>query len=242
VAVQALLEKLFVVSGLHPFPDLHIVLPICAAAMVMYHRLVTEEFGSSNSVATKLRNSARSASISDARYPNMSPESLLDEWSDIIMDDYKARNSEITESSPDLVQIATVQNQQTAVLIELKTALSDMKRENEHDHLHMTTQGVTISEQHDTIATLRDELQKTRARLALDSTVATLQNDLHSARAELESARTPPGLASSTASSQHAQVASDCPSKSPKVTESDCPSCQDCAAPRELVYGAEARA
>jgi hypothetical protein len=129
---------------------------------------------------------------------------------------------------------------------------SSMKREKEHDRLYMTTQGVTISEQHDTIATLRDELRRNRNKLAtLHSTVATLQDDLHSTRAKLESVRTPPGLASSMASSQHAQGArteSDHPSKSPKVTESDRPSKslkvnqgQEFAAPCELVYGAEAR-
>jgi hypothetical protein len=59
VAVQALLDKMFVVS-VHSFPDLDIVLLICSAAMAMYHRMVMEKFGSSNSVATKLCNSARS--------------------------------------------------------------------------------------------------------------------------------------------------------------------------------------
>jgi hypothetical protein len=50
----------------------------------LYHKKVTREFGSANAVVTKLSNSARDAGITDVKFPNISPESLLDICSDTI--------------------------------------------------------------------------------------------------------------------------------------------------------------
>jgi hypothetical protein len=61
--------------------------------------MVTREFGNSNAVATKLGNAARAAKIADTRFPNMSPESILNQWSIIITEDYTKRNPEIGCSS-----------------------------------------------------------------------------------------------------------------------------------------------
>jgi hypothetical protein len=102
-AAMELTKELFVVSvkAFQPGESLHVVLRTCTASLIMYHRAVTHEFGSTNAVVTKLRNSARSAGIVDARFPNKSPESLLDDWSDIISKDYNARNPEIAQATPD---------------------------------------------------------------------------------------------------------------------------------------------
>ena len=129
VAIQELMKQLFVVSvpSFLPRGSLHVVLRTCTASLIMYHRMVTQELGSANAVATKLRNSARSALITDTCFPNKSPESLLDDWSDIIKTDYQERNPEIARATPDAIQMATVMNQQTKLMIQMKSMMGDMQ-------------------------------------------------------------------------------------------------------------------
>jgi hypothetical protein len=78
-----LLKELFLVSVpvFLPGRSLHVVLRTCGASWVMYHQQVTDEMSLSNAVATKVRDAARKATISDACFPGVSPEVLLFQWS-----------------------------------------------------------------------------------------------------------------------------------------------------------------
>ena len=67
VAVQELMKQLFVVLVLSFLPrgSLYVVFLTCKASLIMYKQMVTQELGSANSVSIKLRNSSRSALITD---------------------------------------------------------------------------------------------------------------------------------------------------------------------------------
>ena len=90
VAVQELMKKMFVVLVplFLPRGSLNVVLRTCTASLIVYHRIFTRELGSTNSISKKLLNSARSSLITDACFPNKSPESILDDWSNIIKTGY----------------------------------------------------------------------------------------------------------------------------------------------------------
>ena len=110
--VRAFVRDLFIVS--HPLTDLlsqgnslHILLRTCAASLIMYHLDVTKEFGRTNAVVTRLRECARTANITDVRFPSASPEIILDKWSDIIKTDYREQNPDVP---PDSVAIASTLN------------------------------------------------------------------------------------------------------------------------------------
>jgi hypothetical protein len=123
-----------------PRGALHVVLWTCTASWILYHQKVTSEFGSANAVVTKLRNSARDAGIMDVKFPHISPESLLDIWSDIIKRDYHAQNLEIAHATPDLAEMTTVINQQSYSLSQITSMLSNMMREQEMDRQHRVSQ------------------------------------------------------------------------------------------------------
>lgn len=166
-AVQDLLNNLFVVSV--PYfrsgQALHIVLRTCAASLIMYHRMVTQELGTANAVSTKLRNSARAANIADARFPGESPETLLDKWSDIIMNDYHERNPEIAPATPDAMQMATVLNQQTQLLIEIRSDVRELKRKSDMDQVQMAALRQDNAELHNQVASLNDQLGHAQYKL-----------------------------------------------------------------------------
>jgi hypothetical protein len=183
-AVQALISKLFVVSvpAFLPEGSLHMVLRTCTASLIMYHRRVTADFGYVDAVVTKLRNSARSATITDTRFPNKSPESILDDWSIIIMKDYEDRNPEMAQATPDMVQLAAVLNQQSQLLMQLTAGMSDIKAE-------------LVSEQ--------------RKNSDLDDNVAFLTEELARANRKLAVFKTPPPAVASSSASRtrtHAEV------------------------------------
>jgi hypothetical protein len=183
-AVLALISNLFVVSVTAFLTEgsLHVVLRTCTASLIMHHRRVTAEFGYVNAVVTKLRNSARSAGITDTRFPNKSPESILDDWSDIIQKDYEDRNPEMTQATPDLVQLAAVLNQQSQLLMQLTAGVNDIKTE-------------LASEQ--------------RKNSNLENDVALLSGQLATVNRKLAVFKTPPTAVDSSSASRrrrHAEV------------------------------------
>ena len=56
-----------------------------------------------------------------------SPESLLDDWSDIIKADYQERNPKIAQATPDGIQMVMVMNQQTKLIIQIKSMMGDIQ-------------------------------------------------------------------------------------------------------------------
>ena len=127
-AVHALIEKLFVSSlaAFKPGGSMYCVLEICEASLVMYHTTVTREVGTGNVISTKLRDSARSATISDPAYPFLSPESILDKWSETMLADFRSRNPEIAEATPDIRSLTVSLNQQSSQMNEMSARIQEV--------------------------------------------------------------------------------------------------------------------
>ena len=143
--------------------QLHVVTRICAASLIMYHRMVTNEFGAENAVATKLRKSAREANITDSRFPNTSPESLLNHWSDFIINDFRNRNPEIAPVTTDLTQMALAINQQSQMLNTIMAMMVDM-RDDLRKVLHQE-RDVAISR----VSSLEDEVARLKQKSVEDN-------------------------------------------------------------------------
>ena len=63
----------------------------------------------------------------DTCFRKKSPESLLDDWSDIIKTDYQEQNPKIAQATPDGIQMVTVMNQQTKLIIQIKSMMGDIQ-------------------------------------------------------------------------------------------------------------------
>jgi len=176
------LDKLFCAGG-----QLRIVLKTCSASLIMYHQTVMRQFGLTNAVVTKLREAARRANISDARFPSLSPESLLDRWSEIIMRDFQERNPAIVRATPDGEKTAIVLNQHTDLLLKLHTMVSEMQRSNEESGQRITSQERTISALENNVSQLSQKLAQSEAKLGMLKTPPTAATPL--AQSQLASKR-----------------------------------------------------
>ena len=78
-----------------PGGELHSVLCLCAASLVMYHETVSVDLGPANVISTRLCEVARTARIVDPSFPGVASEVVLRHWSSAIMADFRSRNPEI---------------------------------------------------------------------------------------------------------------------------------------------------
>ena len=167
-AVSDFVDKLFVVSipAFKVQGHLHIVLKISAASLLMNHCKVTSECGYANAISSKIRNAAREANIVDCRYPNMSPEQIVDEWSKMVMEDFNLRNLEIAKAQPDAPSIAATLNQCVALLTTMSTDINELKLQNGNAITTIATQKSQISQLHNEIAGLKSGLHESKKKLA----------------------------------------------------------------------------
>lgn len=111
-AIWRFMQELYVISVeyFNPGKPLFPVIKICTASLIMYHEKVTLDLTPANSVSCYLRETARKAGISDPRFPGMSPEAVLMEWSKIVMKDFKAINPELSNADNNLDSMANAIN------------------------------------------------------------------------------------------------------------------------------------
>lgn len=129
-AVLRLIKELFVVSvdlfqiGGSLFP----VLKMVTASLIMYHQRVTVGLSPSNAISTYMRDCARAAHLVDPSFPELCPEATLDQWSSIIMADFKLRNSHNHSTTADLASIASSLDRLTSANANLNESVESMKR------------------------------------------------------------------------------------------------------------------
>jgi hypothetical protein len=128
----------------------------------------------------------------DARFPNKSPESLLDDWSGIILKDFNnARNPETPQATPKMVSQATVLlNQQSQLMMQMNATILDNKRQQDIGRRNMESQQRTMSAFDDKFAHLQGEMNAAYGRLAVVTSVF----------------RTPPNAGATTRWRSHAEV------------------------------------
>lgn len=77
---------------LQPGQRLYPLITKCVAILVVWHNKVTQECGDRNPVSVHLKSAARNCSLKDARWPDFSPEMVLERWSQIMFRDQMCRN------------------------------------------------------------------------------------------------------------------------------------------------------
>lgn len=167
-AVRRLMDQMFVISVdfFNPRGRLFPVIKTVGASMVMYHNQVTDDLGPGNAVTTKMEECARLAAIVDPRFPSLSPEATLVEWSKIIREDFESRNPEIAIASANLESMSSSINQMAACITSLKQELHQTKRQLEESaasHAHRFAQMKShysneASKMQETIMDLRHKL------------------------------------------------------------------------------------
>ena len=137
-SVKRLLGKVFAVSEMmsafNSSGDLYIVIEICLASLIMHHNDVTASYGTHNTVATKLRESARSAAISDSRFPGEAPEVILAKWSTIVKDSFNSLNPDIARVTADddvVKSLMKAINQQTQLMQYMNTKIDTLQSQVE---------------------------------------------------------------------------------------------------------------
>eukprot|EP00956_Cyclotella_meneghiniana_P033838 scaffold99411_cov129-Cyclotella_meneghiniana.AAC.1 len=127
------------------------VLRICACTLVMYHNTVTSEMSTANVISSKLMEVARKASITDVSFPASSPEIVLSQWSEIIMNSFKQSNQELQTASPSLQSLTTTVIQQTSALTSMGAALQELT-------VHIKKKDAVYSAQNDQLSALTNEV------------------------------------------------------------------------------------
>jgi hypothetical protein len=122
------------------------------------------------------------------------------------MNDFESRNPEIAEVIPEMVLIATVLNQQSHLLMDIRTDMGKMVCKRDADRLQLTSQQVEIS-----------RLQGNISRLQEDN--AVLHENLWNANNKLAVIRTPPPTSSSSRMHERDDIldSRDTSNKSPRL-------------------------
>jgi len=136
-----------------------------AASLIMYHNDVTRDYSPSNALTTRLRNAARDGRISDSRFPDATPEQVLVEWSKIILEDYRGRNSEISQASPDFLSMCQSINQQHVVQAEMLLILRKLQRSAAEGTTRLDQCVEELRYQQERSAELERELHKANLKL-----------------------------------------------------------------------------
>lgn len=176
-AVEALVEALFVIS-LPAFKSgghLHIVVRTCTASLIMHHTSVMKDFSSGNSVATKLRNAAREARISDTRYPQLAPELILNKWSEMILTDFQERNPEIAAAELNMASLTATVNHQSAVMTEMYSLMKTMDKRLAQSSERETALMERVSVLENEREEMREQLSVAEAKLGLLKTPETVR-------------------------------------------------------------------
>lgn len=90
-----------------------------------------------------LQIAARDAGITGNRSPSTPSEFILDQWSEFIQRDFNDQNPEMAIASADMSQISLVLNQNSQVLMEMKTMLVEVSKAQASDHAYMSSQVAT---------------------------------------------------------------------------------------------------
>ena len=128
--IKRLMDKVFEISVPLFFEDglLYPILRICLASLIMHHSQVCNDLGCTSFIASSLKNRFRQASISDARFPNQSPEQVLVKWSAFIREDMDRRSQDHLEVSPDLASLVLGVNSTMKMILEMKSDVSSLVR------------------------------------------------------------------------------------------------------------------
>ena len=126
--IKRLMDKVFTISVPLFFEDglLYPILRICLASLILHHCQVSQDLGCTSFIASSLKDRFRQASISDARFPNQSPEQVLVKWSAFIREDMNRRLQDYLEVSPDLASLALGVNSTMKMILEMKSDVSSM--------------------------------------------------------------------------------------------------------------------
>ena len=126
--ITKFIQSLFVVSvpSFSPEGELHEVLRICTASLILHHDTVSKECGLYNYITATLNKAARTVNLSDPRVSNRPPEFVLRYWSDLIKTDYESRCVELMKSKPDMISMSNTLNQLVSMVAGLQSNISTL--------------------------------------------------------------------------------------------------------------------
>ena len=146
--VNQFIDSLFIVSleDFYPNGALYGVLRIVTAALVMYHKKLSQDFaGTQHVIVDKMVQAARAANIADIRCASTDPAAVLDYWSDVIAGTFNERNLPPTLEPSVAVLTATIQEQQAAMQ-SILTQLQSVKDELGAIRRGQQSQGTTLEQ------------------------------------------------------------------------------------------------
>ena len=141
---------------------LYVVLEICATFMIMYHKQVIKEYKSGHIVPETMLTAGESAKLVDPNYPHASAEYILNKWSEKLFVDYSTRNNEVAEVTPELSSIATSQNQNNQLALNMTGKLDRILRYVEDAEARSKAYELEANKAKQHISVLQEQVRKTK--------------------------------------------------------------------------------
>ena len=162
-----MLEKLFVVDvpAFQSGGNLHHLLRVFFAVLVMQHNRVLKEMGSDNAIVMKLEQAARSASITDPEYPNTAPEVIVSKWSDKVCVRYKTLNPGILKATDNGSNLALVLNQLSDLSIATHADVKVLLNKIQENEGRISAQERMMSDMYDQIKRLTEDKEELQQRV-----------------------------------------------------------------------------
>lgn len=158
-----MIEKMFAISveSFLPNGKHRVILETCTAALFRHHNQVLADCSPSNKVSSALIMAARSAKISDPRFPGLSPEMTLSAWSKMIDEDCQKedRISALAAMDPSGHNIH-------AILASIAADVRSMKNKSEALILENASHQSVISQLQNQVAVLKGGLTSAQSKLS----------------------------------------------------------------------------
>jgi hypothetical protein len=124
-------------------PKRHI-LRTCSASLIIHHRHVTHDMGLSNAITSQMHKASRNVTLQDPRFPAVTPEAVLDEWSKLVESNFKARTIDVSPISQSIdAKMDTMMKMMKMMKLVVAT-VTDLKTHNVANVLTMADQMAQI--------------------------------------------------------------------------------------------------
>jgi hypothetical protein len=143
---------------------LGVVLCTCAASLIMHHFQVTKEMTPVNVISSNLYKAARKAKNMDPRYPAMSQEQVLDQWSLLVKQRFMEK---IVETASTTLSLGATMDNMMKMMTTVSATIMDLKAQNSDFRLTVADQKSQVAMLQGLAQHLKEQVTHANRKLAI---------------------------------------------------------------------------